>query len=84
MKDIIITEKRRKKEFQVLLICFIAAFLINVLAVLIYKTPWHEIFTQIGYVLVITVVLYLITALVRWLIYLFTSKIFRKDKRSLR
>lgn len=68
MKDIIITGKRRKKELQILLFCFVVAFLINVLAVIIYKTPWHEIFSQIGYVAVITVVLYLIVVLVRFLI----------------
>lgn len=77
MKDIIITGKKRKKELQILIVCFVVAFFINVLAVVIYKTPWHEIFSQIGYVVVIAVALYLIVALVRFLIWTI-GKLFRK------
>lgn len=65
MKDIIITSKRLKKEIYILSTCFIIAFLINIFSIIAFKTPWYEIFTQIGYVLVITLISYLLVAIVR-------------------
>lgn len=70
MKDIIITSTRIKKELYILLGCFIFAFVLNIVAVAIYKTPWVEVFTQFGYVVVITVVTYLLIGLVRFVIIL--------------
>jgi len=69
MKDIIITGKRRKKEILILVSCFAIAFLINVLAIIVYKTPWYEVFTQMGYVLVITLVLFLTITFFRVLVW---------------
>lgn len=69
MKDIVITGKRRRKEVIILLSCFVVAFLINVVAIIKYKTPWYEVFTQLGYVVVIALVLFLIVTLVRVLIW---------------
>jgi hypothetical protein len=65
MKDIIITSRRLKKEIRIISICFIIAFLINIFSIITFKTPWYEIFTQIGYVIVITFVLYLIITCLR-------------------
>jgi glucan phosphoethanolaminetransferase (alkaline phosphatase superfamily) len=65
MKDIIITSRRLKKEIYILSTCFIIAFLINIFSIITFKTPWYEIFTQIGYVLVITLISYLLVAIVR-------------------
>lgn len=65
MKDLIITSRRLKKEIYILSTCFIIAFLINIFSIITFKTPWYEIFTQIGYVIVITFVLYLIMACLR-------------------
>lgn len=79
MKDIVITGKRRRKEVIILLSCFVVAFLINVVAIIKYKTPWYEIFTQIGYVLVIALVLFLIVTLIRVLIWA-VKKVFKKNK----
>ncbi|MPN30401.1 hypothetical protein SDC9_177872 [bioreactor metagenome] len=85
MKDIVITSKRIKKETLILLFCFITAFLINVATIIIYKTPWIEVVTQIGYVIVITIVLYVIVALLRilswWLLKLF--EIIKNRKKRL-
>lgn len=68
MKDLVITSKRLKKELYIFLACFVIAFSINAYAVATYKTPWSELFTQIGYVMVITLLLYLLAALVRGVI----------------
>ncbi len=70
MKDIIISSKRVKKEVAILLACFTMAFIINVASIVIYKTSWLEIFTQIGYVIIITLTLYLVVAFIRLIIYL--------------
>lgn len=69
MKDIVITSKRLKKEIYLLSACFFAAFLTNIIAIIVFKTPWYEMFTQIGYVIAITLVLYLIVALFRFISY---------------
>jgi len=53
MKDIIITSQKIKRERNIYLICFLLSFAINIIAILVYTRPWIEIFTQLGYVLVI-------------------------------
>lgn len=70
MKDIVISSKRMKKEVAILLACFIIAFVINIASIVIYKTSWLEIFTQIGYVIIITLILYLGVTFLRLIIYL--------------
>ncbi len=65
MKDLIITSKRLKKEIFILSACFIIAFLINIFSIITFKTPWYEMFTQIGYVIIISITLYLLVAMVR-------------------
>ena len=79
MKDIIITSKRIKKELYILLGCFIVAFAVNLIAIIIYKTSWVEILSQIGYVLVITLFLYVLLAALR-----FAFKIIRKALRRMK
>ena len=79
MKDIVFTRKRQKKELLIFGFCFAIGFLMNLISIIVYKTPWYEIFTQIGYVFVIGVVLYLLLAIVRSLIKLIKS-INRKRK----
>lgn len=77
MKDIIISAKHQKRELRILLYCFIFAFLLNITGIILYKTPVKEVITQIGYVVVITFVLYFIVALFRLLIFLI-STLFKK------
>ena len=69
MKDIVITQTRIKKEFLILIGCFIVAFITNVVSIVVYRTSWVEIFTQIGYVIVIALVLYFLLLLIRILLY---------------
>ncbi|SFL29174.1 hypothetical protein SAMN05216357_11788 [Porphyromonadaceae bacterium KH3CP3RA] len=68
MQDLIIPSKRLKKETYILSACFAAAFLTNIISIIIFKTPWHEMFTQIGYVVVITLFLYFFLAIIRIII----------------
>lgn len=65
MKDIVITSQRIKKELYILLGCFFIAFIVNILSIIIYKTRWNEVFTQLGYVVVISLALYLFVGVIR-------------------
>ncbi len=65
MEDLIITSKRLKKEIYILSACFAAAFFTNIVSIILFRTPWYEMFTQIGYVVVITLFLYFLVTLIR-------------------
>ena len=77
MKDLIITSKRLKKEIYIISTCFITAFLINIFSIVAFRTPWHEMFTQIGYVVVITFILYLLVAMIRAVVFLIKKMVTR-------
>jgi hypothetical protein len=65
MKDTLITAKRKKTELATFLVCLGIAFLVNVGCIIHYKTPFYEAFTQIGYMLIIALTLYLAWTAVR-------------------
>ncbi len=58
MKDIVISDRAFHREVLIALGCFLLSFCINVGAVIAYSKPWTEVFSQIGYVVVISLVLY--------------------------
>ena len=74
MKDTIFTARRKRIELVTFLACFLAAFLLNVGCILFYKTPFSEVFSQLGYVTVIAVALYLIWTGIRLIVWLFRRK----------
>lgn len=82
MKDITITSKRLKKELYTLVACFVIASIINLIAIVVYKTPWYELFTQVGYVGAITIFLYVMLLIVRGIIYLIRKIDLVRDKQS--
>ena len=65
MKDIVIPARTVRRELLVILGCFLASFITNICAVIAYHKPWTEIFTQIGYVVVISVVIYALLWIIR-------------------
>ena len=65
----------QKRELVVLLFCFAIAFLFNVYAVIRYDGRFVELFSQIGYVCVITGIL---VRLLVWLISLIARRIRRR------
>lgn len=69
MKDYVLTAQRQKKELIILLGCFILAFLLNIAAIIIYQSPWVEIVSQIGYVALTGLVIYVLLLLLRLLIF---------------
>lgn len=65
MKDSIITAQAKKRELWILLACFVVANITNWVAIIRFSAPWYEVFTQIGYVVVTTLVIYALIAVLR-------------------
>ena len=65
MKDIHISVKRQKTELLFLVISFALAFGLNILGIVMYKTEWKEIYTQIRIVLMLGITIYILLVLVR-------------------
>ena len=78
MKPIVIDSKFVKRELLILLGCFIAAVIFDLVAIILYKRPAIELLTTIGYEVVIALGLYAFLALVRILVFLVAS-LFRKN-----
>lgn len=60
MKDLVISARCIRREIRFAAAAFIVAFLTNLYAVVRFDRPWYELFTQMGYVVVITAVIYLL------------------------
>jgi hypothetical protein len=65
MKPITIHPRR---EFIIWLIAFLLSNLLNVYGIIHYKTSWTELYTQLGYVFVLSMLLYFMVALIRLVI----------------
>ena len=65
VKDTVITASEKRREILLAAGCFIAAFLVNVYAIIRFGTPWTEMFTQIGYVIVLSVIIYAVVWVIR-------------------
>ena len=73
MKDLVISARRIRREIRFAAAAFIVAFLTNLYAVVRFDRPWYELFTQMGYVVVITAVIYLLLWIPRLLAALVSS-----------
>ncbi len=65
MKDTVITAATKRRELYVWLACLVVANIINVVAIIKFQSPWYELFTQVGYMLVTSFVLYALVLVVR-------------------
>lgn len=65
MKDTVISAAVKRRELKIWLVCFVVANVVNWAAIIKYQTPWYEIFTQIGYVVVSSLLIYGLLLLVR-------------------
>ena len=77
MKPIIIDSKFVRRELWILLGCFIAAVIFDLVGIILYKRPAIELVTTIGYEVVIALGFYAFLALVRILVFL-VSQLFKK------
>lgn len=69
LKDFIVTSKQIAREHHILLGCFLVALGVNIYSIIRYSTPLTEIFTQIGYVIIITALFYGLSILVRLIVW---------------
>jgi len=74
MKDTLITARRKRIELKTACVCLLLAILVNIGSIIYFHTPFYEVFTQIGYTLVIALGFYLIYTAIRLIIWLFRRK----------
>ncbi len=65
MKNLTISGHRIKKELKILLICFFATVLLNVFAIIYYKTNWIELISQLHIVVLLSAIIYFLAVLIR-------------------
>jgi hypothetical protein len=70
MKDLYISAKRQKSELKWSAACFCIAFLLNVISIIIYRTLWSEIYTQLLWVFIIACGIYAVSVFLRLVFYL--------------
>ena len=74
MKDTLITAHRKLVELKTAGVCLLLAVLVNVGCIIYYHTPFYEVFTQIGYTVVIALGFYVIWTAIRLILWLFRKK----------
>lgn len=74
MKDTLITAHRKLVELKTAGVCLLLAVLLNIGCIIYYRTPFYEIFTQIGYTVVIALGFYVIWTAIRLIAWLFRKK----------
>ena len=74
MKDTLITAHRKLVELKTAGVCLLLAVLLNIGCIIYYHTPFYEVFTQIGYTVVIALGFYVIWTAIRLIIWLFRKK----------
>ncbi len=67
MKDITIKASQLRKELIIFVVCFVAAFGLNIYSIAKFETDWSEILGQLHVVLGITIIIYLLVALIRFI-----------------
>lgn len=70
MKDLVIKGKWIKRELIVLLVLLLISVITNAVGIIKHDTEWIEMLSQLHVVVLLTMVLYVLTGLIRILIYL--------------
>ncbi len=68
MKDITITASRLRKELIIFIVCFAAAFALNIYSIAKFETDWSEIIGQLHVVLGIALIIYAFVGIIRIII----------------
>ena len=74
MKDTLITAHRKLVELKTAGVCLLLAILVNIGCIIYYHTPFYEVFTQIGYTVMIALGFYIIWTAIRLILWLFRKK----------
>lgn len=64
-RDTVITSKQKLREAWIILGCFAAAFIFNIVGIIKYSSPASELYTQLHIVLLLSVFFYFLIALFR-------------------
>lgn len=75
MKEIILTAERIKKEILIYLGCLTFGILLNIIAILSYETSFSELWSELPFVLVLSLAFYAVISLFR-VLYLGFRKLF--------
>lgn len=78
LRDTIITAAVKKRELVIVLVCFLAAYLLNVIGIIAYHTPARELVTKLHVVLLIAAAFYGTVLIIRVLYYLVSRLWIRK------
>ena len=68
MKDVLIPGPRMTREFLIFGGCFVIALGLNIFSIIKYQTQWKELFTTLHITFAVAVVIYIVFALMRFLI----------------
>lgn len=74
MKDTVIGAAAKRRELLAAGCCFAAACLVNVYAIVRYRTAWSELGSQLGYVVCLAAGFYVLSWPVRWAVRLFRRR----------
>jgi len=69
MKDIIISGRQIAREVAIFAACIVAALCINAYAIIRFKTEWKELFTTFHITLAIALILFVLFALFRGVVF---------------
>lgn len=78
LRDTTITALQKRRELIIIGVCFLAAYLLNIIGIIQHKSPAKELITQLHVVLLIALVFYGIVILLRVLYYLISRLWVRK------
>jgi len=78
MKELKLSVKRQQTEWKIFVLCFLIAFVMNVISIMLYHTEWKELYTQLGWVLALSVFLYFLILLLRLIYHFFSTRLFLK------
>ena len=78
LRDTTITAVQKKRELIIILVCFLAAYLLNVIGIIQHKSPAKELITQLHVVLLVAGVFYGTVILLRVLYYMISRLWLRK------
>ncbi len=70
MKETVITPGMKRRELIIILVCFLAAYLMNIIGIIKFHTPAIELITKIPVVLLVTALIYFAVLLLRVLYYM--------------
>lgn len=78
LRDTTITAGQKKRELIIILVCFLAAYVLNVIGIIQHNSPAKELITQLHVVLLIAAVFYATVIVLRILYYLISRLWVRK------